>query len=312
MQEFYTRIDRIAQSDAPVIISGESGTGKELAARALHAESHRSDEPFVPVNCAGIQESLLESEFFGHTSGAFTGAEEAREGLFQEADGGTIFLDEFTELPMSLQAKLLRALQEDEVRPVGSNRAQTIDVRVVAATNRDVSDAHLGDTLREDFYYRLSTFTLEVPPLRERSGDIARLSSYFLNESDTASRNDIEGMTEQALDCLNSYDFPGNVRELENTLERAIVFCDGDLIERSHLPSECRQSQKRRVTVDQPRGGSETHLRVADEEGDFATMDELKQQYARHVLERVDENKRQAADVLDIGRRTLYRYLDAD
>ncbi len=312
MQELYARIDRIAESDAAVIISGESGTGKELAARALHAESPRSDGPFVPVNCAGIQESLLESEFFGHTEGAFTGADQPREGLFQEADGGTILLDEFTELPVSLQAKLLRALQENEVRPVGSNRAQPVDVRVMAATNRDLEDDGPGESVREDFYYRLSTFALEVPPLRERSEDIVRLASYFLEQSETAARSGIDGMTERALDCLSSYDFPGNVRELENILERAVVFCDGEVIERSDLPSECRQQQQPQRPGGADPAAADTLLPVKSDDGELVTMDALKRRYIHHVLEETDDNKSRAADILNIGRRTLYRYIDSE
>lgn len=310
MQELYARIDRIAESDKPVIITGESGTGKELTARALHAKSPRADGPFVPVNCAGIPADLLESEFFGHASGAFTGADQPRTGLFEEADGGTIFLDEFTELPTSLQAKLLRALQEDEVRPVGSNRARPIDVRVTAATNRQLDGSAIGEHLREDLYYRLATFTLEVPPLRERGDDIVRLASYFLRQSDATSRGEIEGMTERALNCLSDYAFPGNVRELQNVVERAAVFCEGRMIELDDLPRECRS----------PTGGEADDLvsgelapetlRVEHQTGGFLTMDAVKRRYARHVLEKTDGNKRRTSEILDIGRRTLYRYLD--
>jgi DNA-binding NtrC family response regulator len=213
---------------------------------------------------------------------------------------------------VSLQAKLLRALQENEVRPVGSNRAQSVDVRVMAATNRDLEDDGPGESVREDFYYRLSTFALEVPPLRERSEDIVRLASHFLEQSETAARSGIDGMTERALDCLSSYDFPGNVRELENILERAVVFCDGEVIERSDLPRECRQQQdpQRRGAADP--AAADTLLPIRSDDGELVTMDALKRRYIHHVLEETDDNKSRAADILDIGRRTLYRYIDTE
>ncbi len=312
MQELYRRIERIAESDSPVIVSGESGTGKELAARALHANSPRADQPFIPVNCAGVPASLLESEFFGHDSGAFTGADQPREGLFEEADGGTIFLDEITELPQPLQAKLLRALQEEEIRPVGSNRAHPVDVRITAATNRDLDEALADDQMREDLYYRLSTFQLRVPPLRERRDDIARLVSYFLRESSASGPGGVEGMTERALNRLADYAFPGNVRELQNIVERAAVFCEGDMIELGDLPEQCRQAAP--SAGDALSSPSSAHtLDVTDETTDsLVEMDALKRRYAHHVLERTDGNKRRAAEILGIGRRTLYRYLDEE
>lgn len=311
MEELYARINRIAVSDEPVIIAGESGTGKELTARAIHAESPRSEGPFVPVNCAGIPASLVESEFFGHQSGAFTGAEQSRSGLFQEAENGTILLDEFSELPMPLQAKLLRVLQQEEVRPVGSDQPRSIDVRVIAATNRDLDELVDGH-VREDLYYRLATFTLEVPPLRERGDDIARLASHFLLHSDASARGHIEGMTERALDCLTGYEFPGNVRELQNIVERAAVFCEGGMIGVDDLPRECRNHNTRSASDEALAGAPDSStLNVESDRSSFVSMDELKRRYARHVLQQTEGNKRRAANILDIGRRTLYRYLDA-
>lgn len=311
MEELYTRIERIAQSDAAVIITGESGTGKELTAQALHAKSPRDDHPFVPVNCAGIPANLLESEFFGHDSGAFTGADQPRTGLFEEADGGTIFLDEIAELPKPLQAKLLRALQEEEIRPVGSNQARPVDVRVTAATNRDLDEALADDHIREDLYYRLSTFSIRVPPLRERGDDVVRLVSHFLRESEASTREGIEGMTERALNCLTDYEFPGNVRELQNIVERAAVFCQDEMIELEDLPEQCRPSEQADAPEPLADLSTDQSLDVTAADGSFLSLDEVKRRYARQVLAEADGNKRRAADMLDIGRRTLYRYIEA-
>ncbi len=229
MRELLGRVVRVAQTDATVLVTGESGTGKELIARALHANSRRADQPFVPVNCAAIPETLLESELFGHTKGAYTGAIKSRRGLFEEAAGGTFFFDEIAETTVSFQAKLLRAIQEGEIRRVGENNATRVDVRIIAATNIDLRQAIADKRFREDLYYRLNVVPLRVPALRERREDIALLALYFLERFDE--RNDTRHrFSEAALARLVGYDFPGNVRELENLVEQAAALSNGEEI----------------------------------------------------------------------------------
>ncbi len=308
MRELFEQIRVLARADGAVLIVGESGTGKELVAKAVHAESERAHAPFLAVNCAGIPSELLESEFFGHKAGAFTGAARARKGLFQQANGGTLFLDEIGEMPPPLQAKLLRVLQEGRVRPVGSEQEQDVDVRIIAATNRELDTAVGRQDFREDLYFRLETFTLKVPPLREREDDVELLAARFLAHYSGRLDRRILGFSREALQALRDYPFPGNVRELANAIERAATFCTGSIVEREHLPE--------RISKPAPAQRSVSLSKVEDLLGQLSngpllpTLDELERRYIRHVLDLVGGNKRRAAALLGIGRRTLYRRLE--
>lgn len=307
MQNLFSQIRQVARGLGPVLIVGESGVGKELVARAIHRESDRAGKPFLPVNCAGIPEDLLESEFFGHSAGAFTGATRTRKGLFLEADGGTLLLDEIVEMPLALQAKLLRVLQEGMVRPVGADAERRVDVRVLAATNRDLDLEVRGGALRQDLFYRLETFTVTVPPLRERDDDLELLVGRFLHRFATQMDRNVRGLSPSAFERLRDYSFPGNVRELQNTIERAVTFCDGPVIKLEHLPPRI---------LKQPVGAGALPPGIPDLPGLLVARDtalpslaELEARYIRYVLEQVDGNKRRAAALLGIGRRTLYRRL---
>src|SRR6185503_13531566 len=231
MQQLRETIDKVAQPDATVLITGESGTGKELVARALHFAGRRAGRSFTPVNCGALVGTLLDSELFGHLRGAFTGADTAKRGLFVAADGGTLFLDEIGELPLELQPKLLRALQDGEVKPVGGASAIRVDARVIAATNRTLDDAIKVGTFREDLFYRLAVITNEVPPLRSRPGDIPALARHFAEDAALRAERDRLELTDAALAHLSSLPWPGNVRELENTIERAVILATGNVLD---------------------------------------------------------------------------------
>lgn len=301
MQTLFASLSRVAHAGGPVLIIGESGVGKELVARAVHEESERSAAPFVAVNCAGIPAELLESEFFGHAAGAFTGAQKSRRGLFAEAGGGSILLDEIGEMPMALQAKLLRVLQDGVVRPLGSNREESLDVRIIASTNRDLGADVEAGRFREDLFYRLETFTLNVPPLRERGDDVDMLVAYFIRKFCSRRGRAPPGISEAALRRLKRYAFPGNVRELQNAIERAVTFCDTQAIEPRHLPDRLRHADIDHAEMMQaPPFVNDALL----------TLEEVEQRYILHVLERVHGNKKKAAALLGIGRRTLYRRLN--
>lgn len=301
MRSLYQQIRQVARAEGPVVVIGESGVGKELVAKALHAESERRSQPFVPVNCASIPENLLASELFGHLPGAFTGAEKPRKGLFQEADGGVLFLDEITELPLSMQAKLLRVLQEGAIRSLGSDKETTIDTRVLVATNMNLEEEVVAGRFREDLFYRLETFQIDVPPLRSRGEDIELLAARFLSLYAIDQVREVSGFTPEAIALLRRYSFPGNVRELQNIVKRALVFGDSSVIEAGDLPERVRRAG--------PAGADVSNsLAWMDDEG-FLTLEEMKTRYIHHVLTKVDGNKRRAAEVLGMGRRTLYRYL---
>lgn len=300
MRQLYDDIKRIAPVDGAVLILGESGTGKELVAKALHQQSQRASAPFLAVNCAGIPAELLESEFFGHAAGAFTGAQKARAGLLKEAHGGTLLLDEIGEMPLELQAKLLRVLQEGTMRPVGSDKEEAVDVRIIAATHQNLEQKVTEQSFREDLFYRLETFTLKVPPLRHRGDDVATLAEYFLQRVNQQQHKTIRGFAADAQERLYAYPFSGNVRELQNAIERAVTFCDGEWIEAEHLPARMLRS----VTAE--------YAPAAEQTQQWPTLDELQADYVQRVLAHTQGNKQKAASILGVTRRTLYRWLTND
>lgn len=308
VKKLFMQIQMLAKAQGPVLILGESGTGKELVARAVHAESQRAGKPFLAVNCAGIPAELLESEFFGHASGSFTGAKTGRKGLLQQADGGTLLLDEIGEMPLMLQAKLLRALQDGWIRPVGEDQEIQVNVRILAATHQDLRKAVEEGRFREDLYYRLETFALHVPPVRDREDDIDLLALRFLKVSSTAQQKQVKGFTADALKALRRYSFPGNVRELQNVVERAVVFCAGEQIALKDLPERVQLNAGQAVV---PSTGQSlaVHDAALLEGAVWPTLDEMQKRYVNLILKEVAGNKRRAAALLGIGRRTLYRWL---
>jgi DNA-binding NtrC family response regulator len=290
MLAVYKQIAHAANAAAPVLIAGESGTGKELIARAIHANGRRASRPFVPINCGALTETVLESELFGHARGSFTGAVSDAKGIFEQANGGTVFLDEIGETSPALQVKLLRVLQEGEVRPVGASRIVKVDVRVVAATNVDLEREVAQQRFRQDLYYRLSVIVIHAPPLRERREDIPLLIETFLRNACSRAGRTVE-LTAAALTALSNYRWPGNVRELENTIERLVVFSRGSQIDLADLPFKPA-----------PGPGLEERLFV-----DLPSLDEIERRYLLHVIDQVGGNRTRAAEVLGIDRRTLYR-----
>ncbi|MEX2494679.1 MAG: sigma-54 dependent transcriptional regulator [Woeseia sp.] len=301
MKSLYASIRRIAKVEEPVLITGESGSGKELVARAIHGQSNRAAAPFIAINCASVPESLLEAEFFGHAAGAFTGASSARRGLFREADGGSLFLDEIGEMPASLQAKLLRVLQDGRVRALGNVQEIAVDVRIIAATNRSIEADVKAGRWREDLFFRLEALSLEVPALRDRGDDILTLTTWFLAK--IAAERELAGLrlSERALETIQSYSFPGNVRELGNALARAATFCESGQIEVRHLPERLRSAKAPNPPDADPLGITSTPP---------PTLQELELRYIRWILEHTRHNKRRAAEILNVGRRTIYRKLD--
>ncbi|MBI3079293.1 MAG: sigma-54-dependent Fis family transcriptional regulator [Deltaproteobacteria bacterium] len=297
MQEVYDLIEKVAAQDVTVMIQGESGTGKELVARAIHARSARRDRPFIPVNCGAIAESLLESELFGHVRGAFTGAVTETKGLFRAADGGTIFLDEIAEISHALQVKLLRVLQEREVRPVGSDRSVKVDVRVVAATNRPLEEAIQDGTLRKDLFYRLNVVPVQLPPLRERAADIPLLVHHFIELFNARTGKAIRAISAEALEILATHPWPGNVRELENVVERAYALGAGPIITANDLPPELAREPIRT-------GPSET----APPPGPLPLRD-LEAEAILRALQETGGNQVQAARLLGVDRKTIQRKL---
>jgi two-component system, NtrC family, response regulator AtoC len=305
MRQLFGQIRQVARARGPVLILGESGTGKELVAGAVHKESDRAQGPFVPVNCAGIPETLMESELFGHARGSFTGAQKGRQGLFVEAAGGSLLLDEISEMPLFLQAKLLRVLQDGRVRRVGENTEGQVDARILAATHRDIDEEVRSGHFREDLFFRLETFTLRIPPLRDRGEDIELLAERFLYQFSFGLGKQIKGFSSRSLDLMRQYPFPGNVRELRNAVERAVTFATGDRVRVAHLPARIR---KQTSEYDSLPGTGDGFAFPADGSG-LPPLAEIERQYIHHVLDRVGGNKRRAAALLGIGRRTLYRRL---
>jgi transcriptional regulator with PAS, ATPase and Fis domain len=280
------------------LITGESGTGKDLLARTLHFQSSRRDGPFVPINCASIPESLLESELFGYVRGAFTDARQSKVGLFQTARAGTLFLDEIGELPLSLQAKLLRVIEDKMVRPLGATEETPIDARIVAATNSDLEKAIEQGRFRADLYYRLATVTLAVPPLRERPEDIPLLIKHFLARASAEAGKEVPEIEVDAMACLLRYPWPGNVRELQNALHRGIILCRNGKLIRTDLPPKIAGTVAAPVNV------------IEEAVTRRLTLDQLEREYVRAVLESVNGNKSEAASILQIDRKTLYRKLE--
>jgi len=291
-------IGKIAATESTVLITGESGTGKELIARAIHYQSSRLNGPFVAVNSGAIPENLFESELFGHVRGAFTGASQDKKGLFEDADGGTIFLDEVGELPPPVQVKLLRVLQEREVRRVGGNRSTRVDVRVIAATNTDIKRAMEIGRFREDLFYRLNVLRIDVPPLRERRDDIPLLARYFLERFRESYGKDVRTSSQRAQLYLLHYDYPGNVRELENAIERSVLLVDELEISEHELPSEMLERGVPSLTHT-PEGHYPDHL----------SLREVEERHIRRVLARHGGNATRAAATLGISRATLWRKL---
>lgn len=292
MNSVFDLIQRVSSSMANVLIQGESGTGKEVVARAIHNLGSRSDKPFVAINCTAIPETLLESELFGHAKGSFTGAIQRKKGLFEEADGGTIFLDEIGDMDMTLQSKLLRVIQEKRVRAVGDNTDKPVDVRIIAATHKDLKAAIKDGRFREDLYYRLSVIPILIPPLRHRVEDIPLLAHHFLNKYNSINGTHIEGFTKNAMTTLISLPWEGNVRELENVIERAVVLCRTKNIDVVDLP----KSESTNV---------ESMFAQASEE--LPTLEDFEKRYIKFVLDKTGGRKERASHILGINRRTLYR-----
>lgn len=296
MQDVFDLIRRVADTQTNILITGESGTGKELVAKAIHFNSSRKNMPFIPVNCAAIPEFLLESELFGHMRGSFTDAKSDKRGLFEEAHKGTIFLDEISEMPMMLQAKLLRAVQEREIRRVGATRSLPIDVRIIAATNLHLEEEVQAKRFREDLYYRLNVIEIRLPPLRDRKEDIPLLCDMMLEKSSVGRQKAVTKMSEATLGLLLDYAWPGNVRELENIMERAVTLAQGPIVTPNDLPAAIRDAQGDRHLVEE---SAEQLLRLED----------LEHLYIQRMLEKTKGNKFKAAQILDIDRKTLYRKL---
>ncbi|HEY2867459.1 MAG TPA: sigma-54 dependent transcriptional regulator, partial [Pyrinomonadaceae bacterium] len=290
-------VGRVAPTDLPVLITGESGTGKEVVAKAIHWRSSRSKQPFVAVNCGAIPVELIESELFGHTKGSFTGADRERSGLWEDANGGSIFLDEITETASLFQVKLLRALQEGEIRKVGSNRSQKVDVRVIAATNRRIENEVAEGRFRQDLMYRLNAVTIELPPLRERRQDVDMLAKHFLSNSELKASASRE-FSAEAIALLENYDWPGNVRELENAVLHAASLSD-QIIYPDHLPVRIRESTR------------DVGSLALDDESDgnqkWVTLSEMEADYVARVLRHTGNNKQAASRILNIDRKTLTR-----
>ncbi|MCB9764490.1 MAG: sigma-54-dependent Fis family transcriptional regulator [Alphaproteobacteria bacterium] len=297
MRAIFDLLPRAARADVPVLIAGETGTGKELVARALHEGSPRAPHPFVAVNCATLPEPLLESELFGHVRGAFTDARTDRRGLFVECGEGTLLLDEIGDLPLALQPKLLRALQESRVRPVGSDREVPVRCRVLAATNRDLRAEVQAGRFRSDLFYRLAVVRITLPPLRDRAGDVLTLAQHFLEKAAARSGRRVLGLTTAAARALVSYDWPGNVRELENCIAGAVALTEHDRLVLADLPREVREG----VIEEQSPDGLAYGL---------VSMAEVERRHILGVLAAVEGNKAEAARILDIDRRTLYRKLE--
>ncbi|HWA92944.1 MAG TPA: sigma-54 dependent transcriptional regulator [Rhizomicrobium sp.] len=327
MRQVFRLGERAAKSDIPILIEGESGVGKELIARAIQGSSERSGKPFVTVNCGAIPENLIESILFGHEKGSFTGATDKHLGKFQEADGGTLFLDEIGELRLDMQVKLLRALQEGEVDPVGSKRPVKVDVRIISATNRDLQDLTREGGFREDLYYRLNVFPIVIPPLRGRAEDVPALARHFIERFAAEEHKAVAGLTPEAAELLEGFEWPGNVRQLENTIFRAVVLCDGSLLDVCDFPQIAAamgvEAKARRALPDtmlsvpsspgtrpmtQPLA-SPYAMSAVDGGGHMRKLEDIEAEVIRIAIARYDGHMSEVARRLGIGRSTLYRKL---
>jgi DNA-binding NtrC family response regulator len=298
MRKVHEVIARVAETDATVLVTGESGSGKELVARDVHRRSKRANGPFVAINCAALPETLLESELFGHVKGAFTDAKASKRGLFAEATGGTLFLDEVGEMPIGMQAKLLRALEERSVRPVGGTSEIAFDARLVTATNRDLESLVESGRFREDLYYRINVVHVDLPPLRARGGDVLLLAQHFIGKLAGPMGKKVTGLSSAVAERLLSYAWPGNVRELQNCIERAIALARFEELTVEDLPPKVRDYKPSFVVV------------ATEDPTDLVTMEEVERRYIQRVMEAVGQNKTQAAKVLGFDRTTLYRKLE--
>jgi two-component system response regulator HydG len=298
MQRVRDLLTKVASSDVPVLLTGESGTGKEVAARALHQESRRAERSFVAINCAALPEALLESELFGHVRGAFTDAHKARTGLFQHAAGGTLLLDEIGEMPLSMQAKLLRVLQDRKIRPVGAESEIAVDVRVIAATNRELLQAVDEGRFRQDLYFRLNVIEVVLPPLRSRGRDVLLLAQRHLERVAAQASREVRGLSPEAAGKLLAYDWPGNVRELHNCIERAVTVTRYEEITVEDLPDRIREHRASQLVIS------------ASDPSELLTLEEVERRYIERVLNAVSGHRAEAARVLGIDRKTLYRKLE--
>ena len=295
LQKVFRIVEKVTDTNASVLIQGESGTGKELFARSIHFNSSRRTKPFLAINCGALPESLLESELFGHTKGAFTGATSDKKGLFRSADNGTILLDEIGEMPQNLQVKLLRALQEHEVTPVGSSSAIKFDARIIAATNKNLEQEVAENRFREDLFYRLNVIEINLPPLRKRREDIPLLVKYFVSKISREQNSEEKPISKEAMSAFLNYDWQGNVRELQNAIERAYILSDGE-IKKENLPAKI---------INQ----TENALEMRDPEGLRPTLEEMERRYILEILESAGQDKTDAAEILGIDLSTLYRKL---
>ncbi len=295
MRAVFDLVNRVSQATANILVTGESGTGKEMIARAIHETGPRARKPFVAINCTAIPETLLESELFGHAKGSFTGAFQRKRGLFEEANGGTLFLDEIGDMNIALQSKLLRVLQERKVRAVGETIAHDVDVRIIAATHKDLKAAMKDDRFREDLYYRLSVIPITIPPLRHRQEDIPLLAEHFLRKYAASNHSNVKGFTKRAISKLLSMRWEGNVRELENVVERAVVLATGTLLDEGDIPTQDAESP-------------DAFFGAATQS--FPTVDELERRYVLMVLEKTGGRRDKASQILGMNRRTLYRKLN--
>lgn len=298
MKKIHGLLRRIVDTDSSVLITGESGTGKEVVAKALHTRGPRSDGPFVAVNCAAMPETLLESELFGHARGAFTDARQTRSGLFVDANGGTLLLDEIGDLPLALQPKLLRALQERRVRPVGSSSEIPFDARLIATTNRDLESAVEDGRFREDLYFRINVIHVDLPPLRARSTDALLLAQHFLRHYARESGKKIAGLSPDAAQRILDYSWPGNVRELQNCIERAVALTQYELLSVDDLPEKIRAYRRSHILI------------AGNDPSELVPLEEVERRYILRVMEAVGDNKTLAAQILGLGRKTLYRKLE--
>jgi len=302
IREVFALINQVAQSDITVLIQGDTGTGKELIAKAIHYNGTRKNGPFIAVNCAAIPETLIESELFGHEKGSFTGATSRKIGRFEQANGGTILLDEIGEMQLSLQVKLLRVLQEREIQRVGGNSNIPVDVRVIASTNADLEVTIKSGKFREDLFYRISSFPINIPSLRERQEDISLLAEHFLNQASSRAKKSVTVISAEAMELMMNYNWPGNIRELESAIERGVLLETSNVLQASNLPSVILSNAKlTKVSVSKQEKPSENEI---------IPLDEIEKQALLNALRLTDNNIQQAAKALGINRATVYRKLE--